>query len=46
MDFIANQIETMNRQPQAIPSGRTATRQAMTNLCQSLMSSNEFLYVE
>lgn len=44
--FIAGQIEIMNASPSAIAHGRTPLRQAMTNLCQSLLSSNEFLYVE
>ncbi len=44
--FVARQLETMHADPEAIPSGRTAAQQALTNLCQTLMSSNEFLYVE
>ena len=44
--FIAGQIETMNASPSSIAEGRTCLRQAMTNLCQTLLSSNEFLYVQ
>lgn len=44
--FISRQLRTMREHPAAVPSGRTHVRQAMTNLCQSLLSSNEFLYVE
>ncbi|MCS7466905.1 PSD1 and planctomycete cytochrome C domain-containing protein [Stieleria sp. ICT_E10.1] len=44
--FIADQIRMMGAMPEAIPPGRTSVSQAMTNLCQSLLSSNEFLYVE
>lgn len=46
VQFIARQIETLDANPQAVPQGRGVVRQAMTNLCQSLLSSNEFLYVE
>ncbi|MEZ6134499.1 MAG: PSD1 and planctomycete cytochrome C domain-containing protein [Pirellulaceae bacterium] len=44
--FVSHQIETMNESSTPIPQGRTATRQSMTNLCQNLLTSNEFLYVE
>jgi hypothetical protein len=43
--FVASQVEVFHKQQTKLPSGRSATRQAMTSLCQSLMSSNEFLYV-
>lgn len=46
LNFIARQIETLPTLPDAVPEGRSAIRQAMTNLCQALLSSNEFLYVE
>ena len=46
VSFVAGQVETFQREKTKIPSGRSATRQAMTSLCQSLMSSNEFLYVD
>jgi hypothetical protein len=45
-DFVETQIETLEANPAAVPAGRTVTRQAMTNLSQALLSSNEFLYVE
>jgi hypothetical protein len=44
--FVANQLQTLRFNPVAIPSGRTAAQQALINLCQVLLSSNEFLYVE
>lgn len=44
--FISRQIETLNESPVAIPEGRTKVRQAMTNFCQTLLTSNEFLYLE
>lgn len=46
VEFVSRQIKTMDSMPKAIPTGRTSTRQALTNLCQTLLSSNEFLYVE
>jgi mono/diheme cytochrome c family protein len=46
MEFVKRQVATFSTTPAAIPAGRTGTRQAVTNLCQSLLSSNEFLYVD
>lgn len=44
--FVTAQIHTLQQRASDLPKDRTAVRQAMTNLCQSLLSSNEFLYVE
>jgi hypothetical protein len=44
--FLAKQIALMQVSPESVPKGRTAYTQAMTNLCQALLGSNEFLYVE
>ena len=44
MQFLVKQIETLENTP--LPTGRTPDSQAFINLCQSLLSSNEFLYVE
>jgi hypothetical protein len=46
VSFVAQKVETLQRHPAGIPKGRTATRQAMTSLCQTLLGSNEFLYIE
>ena len=46
MEFVAGQVQTMQTTPAAVPKDRTALRQAMTNLSQVVLSSNEFLYVE
>jgi hypothetical protein len=46
VEFISQQIETMNELSSAIPQDRTIVRQSMTNLCQVLLTSNEFLYLE
>ena len=44
--FAAQQVNTLQDDNVALPSGRTPIRQAMVSLCQSLFSSNEFLYVD
>lgn len=46
LQFVSRQFETFAASPTTVPQGKSAVRQAMTNLCQSLLSSNEFLYVE
>jgi hypothetical protein len=44
--FIARQVELLQSAPGSLPKDRSALRQSLTNLCQSLLGSNEFLYVE
>lgn len=44
--FVAGQVELLQANPAAVPTGRSEFQQALINLCQVLMSSNEFLYVE
>lgn len=44
--FCLHQEELFATSPAAVPTGRTASQQTLTNLCQILLSSNEFLYVE
>ncbi len=46
MSFAAEQIATLQSDPSRLPKGRTPERQAVTSICQSLLSSNEFLYVD
>ncbi len=46
MEFLSQQITTLKTSPGSIPKGQTAYSQAVTNFCQALLSSNEFLYVE
>ncbi|HIE98822.1 MAG TPA: DUF1553 domain-containing protein [Planctomycetes bacterium] len=46
IEFTATQNATLRHSSVALPSGRTPVRQAMVSLCQTLFSSNEFLYVE
>lgn len=44
--FVTEQMGTLQRNPSILPKDRTPASQAMTSLCQTLLSSNEFLYVE
>jgi hypothetical protein len=42
--FLTAQLAHLQSHP--LPDDRTPARQALTNLCQALLSSNEFLYVD
>jgi len=42
LSFIAQQLPSLTTPP----ANRTVQRQALANLCQALLSSNEFLYIE
>ncbi|HVW03190.1 MAG TPA: hypothetical protein VHB77_22705, partial [Planctomycetaceae bacterium] len=44
--FINRQLETLSTDPRALPNNISPEQQALTNLCQTLLSTNEFLYVE
>ncbi|MBL8850919.1 MAG: PSD1 domain-containing protein [Planctomycetaceae bacterium] len=44
--FIAGQVQHLRLEATVLPDGRTAEQQALVNLCQALLVSNEFLYVE
>lgn len=44
--FVGRQFATFRSSPSAVPAGRSPARQALANLCQVLLASNEFLYVE
>ena len=44
--YFAKQLALLKQQPDRLPKNVTAGQQAMTNLCQVLLSSNEFLYVD
>ncbi len=46
VQFIAGQIEYLNQHPGQLPKDTTASQQAMTSLCQALLTCNEFLYVD
>ncbi len=46
VEFVSRQISTFQAARTALPGNRRPARQAIIDLCQSLMSSNEFLYVD
>jgi len=45
-DFVHRQFATFQARPAAVPEGRSPARQALVSLCQVLLGSNEFLYVD
>ncbi len=44
--FLHDQLATISSGSVALPEGMSPLDQAMTNLCQALLTSNEFLYVD
>ena len=46
IEFASQQVSTLQLQNVVLPAGRTPLRQTMVSLCQALLSSNEFLYVD
>ncbi len=46
IEFLAEQLQYIRTGEVALPEGVTDMQQALTNLCQVLMTSNEFLYVK
>ena len=46
MTFLADQIGYLQNHRDRIPAGLTESQQALTDLCQVLLTSNEFLYVK
>lgn len=45
-EFLSTQRDYLRIHPQHIAAGRTPESQALANLCQALLNSNEFLYVD
>lgn len=45
VQFVAEQIAHYQQPGSSLPEGRTATRQAIIDICHALFLSNEFLYV-
>ncbi|HEY2894419.1 MAG TPA: hypothetical protein VGJ16_09415, partial [Pirellulales bacterium] len=45
-EFLTRQQKYLRQRPQHTSAGHTAETQALVNLCQALLSSNEFLYVD
>ncbi len=46
LHFASGQMTLMSRDPQGTLPGRTPAHQVLVNLCQMLINSNEFLYIE
>ena len=46
MGFLADQIGYLHAHRDQLPEGVSDTKQALTDLCQALLTSNEFLYVK
>jgi len=46
VSFVGSQISTFQTNKTKLPEGRTAAKQAIIDLCQTLLSSNEFLYID
>ena len=46
IDFINQQCHEMAVRPRTLPEGISPPQQALINLCQALLTSNEFLYVQ
>jgi hypothetical protein len=44
--FLGKQLAVLQQHADRLPKGVTPDQQALTNLCQVLLSSNEFLYVD
>ncbi|MCA9047240.1 MAG: DUF1553 domain-containing protein [Planctomycetaceae bacterium] len=46
LSFLSEQLQMLSEHAGAVPENRGTVRQALTNLCQSFLTSNEFLYSE
>ncbi|MFO1066383.1 MAG: hypothetical protein U0892_21200 [Pirellulales bacterium] len=46
LQFAAEQLDELRRNPQNVSKGNTPERQVLNNVCQMLMNCNEFLYVD
>jgi hypothetical protein len=44
--FVQAQLELIYRQPERLSGGNSATKQILVNVCQMLLNSNEFLYID
>ena len=44
--FVQNQIDLLHRQPERLSNGSGIADQVMINICQMLLNSNEFLYID
>lgn len=46
VQFVNEQLVEMNTEPRELPAGVNAPTQVLANICQALLTSNEFLYIE
>ena len=46
IQFVNEQIQEMTLHPRALPGNVSPAQQSLINLCQALLTSNEFLYVK
>ncbi|MCG6156555.1 PSD1 and planctomycete cytochrome C domain-containing protein [Rubinisphaera margarita] len=46
MTFVAHQLEELHRNRSGVADGKTPSQQVLINFCQTLLNSNEFLYVD
>lgn len=46
IEFVNEQIQEMTLHPRTLPSNVSPAQQSLINLCQALLTSNEFLYVK
>ncbi len=46
VQFAQQQIRLLQDEPHRVPAGSSVSQQVLVNVCQTLMNSNEFLYVD
>jgi len=46
LTFVAQQLEELHRNRSGVAEGKTPSQQVLINFCQTLLNSNEFLYVD
>ena len=44
--FVQSQLDLLHRQPERLSSGNSISDQVLVNICQMLLNSNEFLYID
>ncbi|OYW20155.1 MAG: hypothetical protein B7Z55_07700 [Planctomycetales bacterium 12-60-4] len=46
LEFCAQQLAELHRTPRGVAAGSSVPRQVLVNVCQMLLNSNEFVYVD
>lgn len=46
LEFASQQLVLLQQEANRVPAGSTAATQVLTSVCQTLLGSNEFLYIE